>query len=103
MEGAELLGPQLAAVGADSYLLNQAVEVLQAYSLLHRGTDKNTNTLLSVHRLVQAVLKDQMSEQDCRQWAERAVWAVSTTFPNVEFTTWLRCEQLLPHALACCW
>ena len=100
-EGTEHLGPQLAAVGADSYLLNQSIEALRAYSLLRREASSGTTSSLSIHRLVQAVLKDQMEEQDRHQWAQRAARAVNAAFPEVEHQTWPQCDRLLPHALLC--
>jgi tetratricopeptide (TPR) repeat protein len=54
-----------------------------------------------MHRLVQAVLKDQMDEQERQQWAQRAVRAVNAAFPDVEHQTWPQCDRLLPHALLC--
>src|SRR5579871_936120 len=42
-----------------------------------------------------------MDESMRRQWAERTVRAVSAAFPEIEFSTWLRCEQCLPHASSC--
>src|SRR5450755_4736868 len=59
-QGAEHLGPNLAPVGADSYLLNQSIEALRAYSLLRREASSGAAPSLSVHRLVQAVILDQM-------------------------------------------
>src|SRR5450755_831463 len=100
-QGAEHLGPQLAPVGADAYLLNQSIEALRAYSLLRREASSGTAPSLSVHRLVQAVLKDQMDEQERQQWAQRAVRAVNAAFPEVEHQTWPQCDRLLPHALLC--
>ncbi|MBV9689626.1 MAG: tetratricopeptide repeat protein [Ktedonobacteraceae bacterium] len=97
-QGAAHLGPQLAPVAADAYLLNQAIESLLAYSLVGRDAGSNT---LSVHRLVQAVLKDAMSKQTYQQWAERAVGAVDAAFPEVEFRNWPQCERCLPHAQTC--
>ncbi len=100
-QGAEHLGPQLAPVGADSYLLNQSIEALRAYSLLRREASSDAEPLLSVHRLVQAVLKDQMDERTQQQWAERAVSAVDAARPAVEHGSWPQWERLLAHALAC--
>ncbi|HYU75002.1 MAG TPA: tetratricopeptide repeat protein, partial [Ktedonobacteraceae bacterium] len=100
-QGSEHLGPQLAAVGADSYLLNQSIEALRAYSLLRREASSGIAPSLSVHRLVQAVLKDQMDEHDRHQWSQRAVQAVNAAFPEVEHQTWPQCDRLLPHALLC--
>ena len=54
-----------------------------------------------MHRLVQAVLKDTMSETERDDWAQRTIYAVNAAFPEVEFTLWQQCERCLPHALAC--
>ena len=56
---------------------------------------------LTIHRLVQAVLRDGMDEDTQRQWAERAVRAVNRVFPYVTFATWQDCQRYLPHAQAC--
>ena len=86
----------LPALATDPQLLNQAIEALRAYSLLDR--DPRTQQL-SLHRLVQAVLKDQMDAATEKLWAERTVQVVDAAFPFVEHKTWPLCEQLLPHAL----
>src|SRR5947209_17339128 len=57
--------------------------------------------MLSIHRLVQAVIKDEMDEETQRQWAERAVRAVIQVFPFDEAAPWLRSQRYLPHALEC--
>jgi len=62
--------------------------------------DPKDNTL-SIHRLVQEVLKEQMDEDTQRLWAERAVRAVSRVFPNPEYTNWDLCRKLLLHAQVC--
>jgi tetratricopeptide (TPR) repeat protein len=54
-----------------------------------------------VHRLVQAVILDQMDEQDRQQWAQRTVRAINAAFPEVQHQTWPQCDRLLPHALLC--
>src|SRR6266487_3427300 len=98
-KGAKHLGPNLAPVGADAYLLNQAVEALRAYSLLSR--DPHTH-MLSVHRLVQAVMRDSLSNGTDQQWKQQVVCAVSTARPNVvDVEQWNACERWLPHALIC--
>src|SRR2546421_7031340 len=91
-QGASHLGPQLAPVGTDAYLLNQAIAALRAYSLVQREASSEGGFLLSVHRLVQAVLKDQMDEQSKQQWAERAVRAADATLPPVEHRNWPQWE-----------
>src|SRR6266550_2987345 len=69
-EGAAALGPALQAISSSSMVFNKAIGVLLSYSLLKRQSEEH---LLSVHRLVQAVLKDGMDVPTYHQWAERVV------------------------------
>jgi len=94
--GASLLGPVLAPVAADVFLLNQAIETLRTYSLLRRDPEEK---ILLVHRLVQTVLQDMQEEAEKHIWAERTMLTVNEAFPHAEYGNWLRCERLLPHAL----
>ncbi len=97
-EGAQELGEMLAPVAADAYLLNQAITALRAYSLLTRDPQAQT---LTVHRLVQAVLRDSMPAEIQQQWMQRAVHAVEAAYPGSDFANWLTLERLLPHAFVC--
>ncbi len=96
--GASQSGPILRAVANDALELNRAIGELRKYSLVRRNSD---GAMLTIHRLVQAVLKDDMDEQTQRQWAESAVRAVNQSFPKVEFATWQACQQYLPQAQVC--
>jgi tetratricopeptide (TPR) repeat protein len=98
-EGTAYLGPQLASVGADPYQLAEAIEVLCAYSLLRRERSVETVHVLWVHRLVQAVVQDDMEMRHKKQWVRRVVRALDAAFPSVEPQHWSLCEQLVPHAL----
>ena len=97
-EGAAALGPELQAVAQNPLVLNQAIGVLLSYSLLKRQPEEH---LLSMHRLVQAVLKDGMDASTYRQWAERVVQAVDQVLPEMEYRTYTRYERCLPHAQEC--
>src|SRR6266571_4578428 len=97
-EGAEHLGPILQHVANDPFELNAAIEELRKFSLIRRDPETKT---LTIHRLVQEVLKDGMDENTQRQWAERTVRAVNRALPYVEFKTWERCKRCLPHAQVC--
>jgi tetratricopeptide (TPR) repeat protein len=98
-KGAEYLDAQLQATARDPLALNKAIMVLRAYSLVSR--DSTTHTL-TIHRLVQAVLKESMDEQSRREWAKRTVRAVNLAFPDVaDIALWEQCERYLPHALVC--
>ena len=95
-QGAADLGDVLGPVVADEYLLNGAIEVLRRYSLVRRNAETK---LLSIHRLVQAVLIDTMKEEDQRLWAERAVRAVNSVFP--EYIAWIETERYLSQVPGC--
>ena len=97
-EGASELGKVLGPIAADPVKLNEAIEVVRRYSLLKRVAKTNT---LSIHRLVQAVLRAEMSPKVQRQWAERVVRAVNHVFPEVELENWARCERYLPQTQMC--
>ena len=79
--GAAELGAALGAAAVEPFNLNEALEVLRRYSLMRR--DGNTH-MLSIHRLVQVVLKDSMEQQTQRTWAERTVRAVNAAFPEAD-------------------
>ncbi len=96
--GSENLGSILGPVAADALALNSAIEVLRMYSLVRRNPDAAT---LIIHRLVQAVIKASMDDQTQRRWAERVVCAMNATFPEGYFESWQRCQECLPHVLAC--
>jgi hypothetical protein len=72
INGATELGPTLQPVASDPFLLDETLVILRKFSLVCRNASTNT---LSMHRLVQAVLQDSMSEKTRRVWAERTVRA----------------------------
>jgi tetratricopeptide (TPR) repeat protein/transcriptional regulator with XRE-family HTH domain len=94
--GAAELGPTLERVDSDPLKIDTILELLLRYSLIRRTSESQT---LSMHRLVQAVLKDGMDRDTQRLWAERAIRAVNRTFPDVELKTWERCQRCLSHVL----
>jgi tetratricopeptide (TPR) repeat protein/transcriptional regulator with XRE-family HTH domain len=94
--GAAHLGPDVAALGADAAHFDQAVAVLRRLSLVQRQAQTHT---LSLHRLVQAVLRESMSQQEQAVWLNRVMAALNAAFPEVTPRTWGQCERLLPHVL----
>jgi tetratricopeptide (TPR) repeat protein len=98
-EGAIKLGPNVQAVAESPLAFNQAIGVLLSYSLLKRQAEQH---LLSMHRLVQAVLKDDMDAPTYRLWAERVVQAVDQALPaEVDFGPNARYDRCLSHAQEC--
>lgn len=95
---ASSLGSVLASVAADAFRLNQAIEALRAYSLVRRDPREKT---LSIHRLVQAVVQDSLSESEQAIWIERVIAALKAAFPKGVHPAWSVYERLLPHVLIC--
>src|SRR6266566_2886378 len=101
MAGGAYLGSELAALAADSFQFDQPIAFLENLSLVQRQPETRT---LSLHRLVQVVLKEHMPEAIRRLWVRRMLRTLSQLFPSDEKTQanyWQSCERLLPHALAC--
>jgi tetratricopeptide (TPR) repeat protein len=98
-EGGTHLSPNLQCVAADLLRLNEAIEELRKFSLVQRNPIAHS---LSMHRLVQAVLKDAMAQEIQHQWAERTVRAINAVFPeSMKVDTWSRCRRYLPQAQSC--
>jgi len=89
--------PLRAAVG-DALAFDDAVAAIRRYSLIEAG-DAAT---LSLHRLVQAVIRNRLGEPGEKPWAEAAVKVVNAAFPfgSDDVRTWKECDRLLPHAIA---
>jgi len=91
------LPERLAEAVADPLSYNQAIGGLRRYSLITATQDA-----LSVHRLVQAVVRNRPDQAAAGQWALAALHLVESAFPSesYEFDNWPECAQLFPHALA---
>ena len=100
LEGAAYLGPTLKTLADDPLQFNTAIRALLSYSLLQRDARARTVT---VHRLVQAVLKGRLPEAEQRTWVVRVLHAMAQLFPSEDthIDYWQSCERLFPHALVC--
>ncbi|MEN3336239.1 MAG: hypothetical protein V7641_5604 [Blastocatellia bacterium] len=94
-KGAKELPESLTATAADDLLLDEALMALRKYSLVEVD-----NETLTIHRLVQAVIRYTMDEAAFKQWAGDAVHVVNASFPvdSDDVRTWPICAPLLPHA-----
>lgn len=92
--GASQLGENLASVSGGVALVKVIGEAGR-FSLIRRNAKTGT---LDIHRLVQQVVKDEMTPDARRLWAERVVRALNEAYPLVEHKTWPLCGKLLPHA-----
>ena len=96
--GAAELGTIPGAEARDPFKLNEALDVLRRYSLVRRNGSTNT---LSIHRLVQTVLKESMDQETQRAWAERTVRVVNAAFPEAKYDTGANHQSYLPHVQEC--
>lgn len=96
-EGEEHLPEPLKSVVADPLVGDDALAVLRRYSLVEVAEKS-----LSVHRLVQAVMRDRLSEEERKRWVEAAVRLADAAFPldRDDPATWVGSSRLLPHAVA---
>jgi len=99
-EGGQHFPEALAEAVADALDFDEAVVALRQYSLIERS-----GQALAVHRMVQAVARDRLAENERRTWAEAAVRLVNDAFPSGDIPpqdvrSWPVCARLLPHALA---
>ncbi len=95
--GAEHLPEPLNTAVTDPITLDEAIAPLRRYSLIERD-----GQMLSLHRLVQTVVRDRLDEDDKKTWASAAVGLVNNAFPfdSDDVRTWQSCSILLPHASA---
>jgi len=77
----------------DTFAFNGGIAALHRYSLIKRNTQEQT---LSIHRLVQAVLIDDMPPDVQNQWRERLVRTLNAAFPDFEYSN-SRLLHLLPY------
>jgi tetratricopeptide (TPR) repeat protein len=100
LKAADQLGPTLAAAfaGADAETgwdrYDETLEPLTRYSLAQKDISGRTYTL---HRLVQQVVRERLTEEERAVWRERMVRALCQAHPGYDFTSWAGCERLLPH------
>lgn len=83
----------------EPYRLDAAIAALRRFSLVRRLP---VSKLLVMHRLVQAVLRERMTPEEQRFWAERAVRAVNRVFPDGDHVTaWPQCQRYISSVWVC--
>jgi tetratricopeptide (TPR) repeat protein/transcriptional regulator with XRE-family HTH domain len=81
----ELFGGGAVPALTDPLAFDSALEALRRYSLVRR--DRATRTV-SVHRLVQTVVRGSMDQEERALWAMRAVAAIERELPDLQTATW---------------
>jgi tetratricopeptide (TPR) repeat protein len=95
-EHPQVLPEELRELAGDVLPYNEVLGMLGRFSLA-----TVTPTALGLHRLVQAVIRARLDDQEGR-WAQVAVELIDAAFPvdSWELATWPMCQRLLPHLLA---
>jgi len=93
--GKKEFGDELGAEVASSGSLLGVINEAGRFSLLHHDPETRT---VSLHRSVQAILRETLESETRRRWAETAVRTLSRVFPEVEFANWQLCGRLVQHA-----
>ena len=85
----------LASCVQNAIELDECIAVLKRYSLINVA-----DSLISVHRLVQAVVQDRLSVEEQKIWAESALKLVNEAFSFGQFDqeTWEKCSKLSSHS-----
>ena len=95
-QGKSYLTPSLSTLATDPVKWNSALAALRSYSLI-----EVYEQTISLHRLVQAVIRDRLPQENAKAWAARAVGMVKGGFPldSDEQRNSDACSRLLSHAL----
>lgn len=95
-QGAQSYPPAFGPLAADPVALEQAIGILNRYSLVDFAAGSRT---FSLHRLVQAAARDALAGE-AATWAQGALRAAAAAFPEPTFDTWPACERLILHVRA---
>jgi Tfp pilus assembly protein PilF len=96
-QGAAMLGDCLSALADQPLQRTKVMGEASRFSLISRNPDTQT---LSIHRLVQTVVRTELDADSQRAWAERVVNGVTAVFPNPDYENWGACDRLISQALA---
>lgn len=97
-QGMAVLHGPLRVLKTNPMMLDTAMAILFKFSLLQQ---RNEAGIWSMHRVVQTVLKEKLTQKRRHQWATQAVRLVSAVFPRTDFHNWSTCEKYLSQARHC--
>jgi tetratricopeptide (TPR) repeat protein len=104
--GIQHLPEDLTMTVADSMAFSHAVGALEQFSLVEEHYDLEAEgddqQVIMMHRLVSALARDRMGEDQRRLWAGAAARLVAQgfAFDAMDSSTWARASVMLPHALS---
>ncbi|MGZ6367019.1 MAG: FxSxx-COOH system tetratricopeptide repeat protein [Ktedonobacteraceae bacterium] len=85
-------------VASDAYFLAEAMGALVRYSFLQQRAEEKT---VSVHRLVQEVIKGRMNDEMQFDWVRHVILVVAQALPRLERATWKQYQRYISHAILC--
>ncbi len=100
-KGTSELGSTLQVVDVDRFQLDLVIAALCHCSLVQRHPEEQ---ILTIHRLVQVVIRETMSAEEQVQWQQRVIRHLNMLFPETiteDPEIWKKCEKLLSHVLTC--
>ncbi|MBA2393511.1 MAG: tetratricopeptide repeat protein [Ktedonobacteraceae bacterium] len=97
-QGTHTLDKPLQKLAADVLALENVIALLLKYALVQRRIESRT---LSIHRVVQAILKEKLPTRQQRRWALQTVRLVSSVFPKPDLSNWSTCEKYFSQARHC--
>jgi NB-ARC domain len=89
-EGKYGLTEMLSAFIGNSFLLNNALAELERFSLIRRPADGN---VVSIHRLIQSVIRDEMTSNDTMEFKEMVLGLCDCAFPGFREETRQLCRK----------
>nr|MBA2679903.1 TIR domain-containing protein [Ktedonobacteraceae bacterium] len=98
VHGASALTGALHTLASDPLVLDEAIATLRRFSLVQHHADSTT---LNMQRIVQIVIKKELTNRQQQQLASQAVRLVNAIFPDVLFANWEACERYAPQAQHC--
>jgi len=95
--GSQATGTRVSDLMADSILLARAIRELGRYALVTIG-----GRAISVHRLVQALMRDELTEQEQALYRSdvHAIISAAAPLDPADDRQWWRYQELLPHVTA---
>lgn len=97
LDSGDALGEPIAAVTENPSTWLKALQSATRFSLLGHNPEAR---MLGLHRMVQDVIRDTLTEDERRQWAERFITGLNRIFPEVEFGNRPFCGRLVSQAFA---
>lgn len=98
LQTAMLVGSRTRRFAADPLAFDAALATLRGYSLVKRNAD---NSSISLHRLLQTVVRDSLKSAQQQTWAIWTIQVLSQAMPDPETIPWQTGQQYVSQMVAC--